>query len=88
MPRKREFSIFPARFAFCRELANSAMNLPAFPAARSLLPPTVARRTRFNFTAGGCLAFRNVFVILFGPQVIANPLGGQVQYMKHVILRD
>lgn len=37
--------------------SNSAMNLPAFLAWKLLLPPTVARRTRINFTVGSCLAF-------------------------------
>ncbi len=40
-----------------KTLANSAMNLAAFLASMLSLPPTVARRTRGNFTVGGCLAF-------------------------------
>jgi len=50
------------------------MNLPAFRVFTLSPPPTVAREARFDFTVGGCLAFRDDFVILFGPQVIANPL--------------
>jgi hypothetical protein len=41
-----------------------------------LLPGAVARRTRINFTAPGCLATWCDLALLFGPQVIATPLDG------------
>ena len=37
-------------------LANKRMNQPALFSDRSLLPGAVARRTRINCTAPGCLA--------------------------------
>ena len=36
--------------------SNSGLNLPAFLSSVLSSPPTVARRTRANFTVGGCLA--------------------------------
>jgi len=37
-------------------LPNSAMNPPALSSVGLLLPGAVARRTRFDYTAPGCLA--------------------------------
>ena len=40
-----------------KAVANSGLNLPAFPAEMPYLPRAVARQTRANFTARGCLPF-------------------------------
>ena len=72
VPRNLEATL-SARIA-CNGLLNSGLNLPAFFALVFSLPPTVARRVRANFTVGGCLACRCVFVVLTGPQVKPKPL--------------
>ena len=46
------------------------MNLPALLTETSSLPPTVARRARFNFTVSGCLAFCCIFVVLLGCRLL------------------
>ena len=51
-------------------LANKRMNQPALLSGASLPPGAVARRTRINCTAPGCLAIRGVSALLWlmGPQ--------------------
>lgn len=53
------------------------MNLAALPSDWSWQPDAEARRTSIDFAAPGCLATRCVSALLFGVQVMREPMGRQ-----------
>ena len=66
-----------------RAASNSCMNPAALTAVRSLLPGAVARRTRINCTAPGCLATQCILTLLSGLRVMHTPFGRQHAQRSH-----